>query len=147
WTCAAVSCATTARQCSKPARSTMTAAMRTMGSASEARSRPAKTCAMSQPKSPSRATPKPIAARPMSVAHRMRRRTPLVKIQRRGSKCILSLRDRATVIGIAGGAEKCAWIIGALGFDAALDYKAGPLPKALKAAAPDGIDVYFDNVG
>jgi len=51
------------------------------------------------------------------------------------------------VIGIAGGAEKCAWLIGALGFDAAVDYKAGPLPKALKAAAPDGIDVYFDNVG
>ena len=51
------------------------------------------------------------------------------------------------VVGIAGGAEKCAWLTGALGFDAAVDYKAGPLPKALKAAAPDGIDVYFDNVG
>ena len=51
------------------------------------------------------------------------------------------------VIGIVGGAEKCAWITGALGFDAAVDYKAGALPKALKAAAPDGIDVYFDNVG
>ncbi|MFN0186607.1 MAG: NADP-dependent oxidoreductase [Aquabacterium sp.] len=51
------------------------------------------------------------------------------------------------VIGIAGGAAKCAWLQSELGFDAALDYKAGNLPAALKAAAPDGIDVYFDNVG
>ena len=51
------------------------------------------------------------------------------------------------VVGIAGGAEKCAWLTGALGFDAAVDYKAGPLPKRLKEAAPGGIDVYFDNVG
>lgn len=50
-------------------------------------------------------------------------------------------------VGIAGGAEKCAWLTGELGFDAAVDYKAGPLFKSLKAAAPDGIDVYFDNVG
>ncbi len=51
------------------------------------------------------------------------------------------------VVGIAGGAEKCAWLTGALGFDAAVDYKAGPLPKRLKEAAPGGINVYFDNVG
>ena len=51
------------------------------------------------------------------------------------------------VVGIAGGPEKCAWLTGALGFDAAVDYKAGNLFKALKAAAPQGIDVYFDNVG
>jgi NADPH-dependent curcumin reductase CurA len=51
------------------------------------------------------------------------------------------------VVGIAGGAEKCAWLTDALGFDAAVDYKAGPLPKRLKEAAPQGIDVYFDNVG
>jgi NADPH-dependent curcumin reductase CurA len=51
------------------------------------------------------------------------------------------------VVGIAGGTEKCAWLTDALGFDAAVDYKAGPLPKRLKEAAPDGIDVYFDNVG
>ncbi|HXZ00710.1 MAG TPA: NADP-dependent oxidoreductase [Stellaceae bacterium] len=50
-------------------------------------------------------------------------------------------------VGIAGGAAKCAWLTAALGFDAAVDYKAGALFKALKAAAPDGIDVYFDNVG
>jgi hypothetical protein len=51
-----------------------------------------------------------------------------------------------TVIGSAGGEEKCAFVR-ELGADAALDYKAGPLVKALAAAAPKGIDVYFDNVG
>jgi len=51
------------------------------------------------------------------------------------------------VVGIAGGKAKCDWLVGALGFDAAVDYKAGPLFKALKEAAPKGIDVYFDNVG
>ena len=51
------------------------------------------------------------------------------------------------VVGIAGGAAKCAWLMETLGFDAAVDYKAGNLNAALKAAAPDGIDVYFDNVG
>jgi NADPH-dependent curcumin reductase CurA len=51
------------------------------------------------------------------------------------------------VIGIAGGAAKCAWLKSELGFDQALDYKAGGLPAALKEAAPKGIDVYFDNVG
>jgi NADPH-dependent curcumin reductase CurA len=51
------------------------------------------------------------------------------------------------VVGIAGGKEKCDWLVRDLGFDAAVDYKAGPVFKALKAAAPKGIDVYFDNVG
>jgi NADPH-dependent curcumin reductase CurA len=51
------------------------------------------------------------------------------------------------VVGIAGGEDKCQWLVRELGFDAAVDYKAGPLFKALKAAAPSGIDVYFDNVG
>lgn len=51
------------------------------------------------------------------------------------------------VVGIAGGAEKCAWIVDELGFDAAIDYKAGNVFKDLKAACPDGVDVYFDNVG
>lgn len=51
------------------------------------------------------------------------------------------------VVGIAGGADKCAWLTSELGFDAAVDYKDGAVFKALKAAAPDGIDVYFDNVG
>ena len=51
------------------------------------------------------------------------------------------------VIGIAGGPEKCRWLTEHLGFDAAVDYKDGGLFKALRAAAPKGIDVYFDNVG
>jgi NADPH-dependent curcumin reductase CurA len=51
------------------------------------------------------------------------------------------------VIGIAGGAEKCAWLVRELGFDEAVDYKGGALFKTLKATAPNGIDVYFDNVG
>jgi len=51
-----------------------------------------------------------------------------------------------TVIGSAGGADKCAFVR-SLGADAVIDYRAGPLVKALAAAAPNGIDVYFDNVG
>ncbi|MFZ5733149.1 MAG: NADP-dependent oxidoreductase [Pseudomonadota bacterium] len=51
------------------------------------------------------------------------------------------------VVGIAGGAEKCKWLTSELGFDAAVDYKNTALFKELKAAAPNGIDVYFDNVG
>jgi NADPH-dependent curcumin reductase CurA len=51
------------------------------------------------------------------------------------------------VIGIAGGQAKCDWLVKTLGFDAAIDYKAGGLSRALKEAAPEGIDVYFDNVG
>ncbi|WP_118857688.1 NADP-dependent oxidoreductase [Sphingomonas mesophila] len=51
-----------------------------------------------------------------------------------------------TVIGSAGGADKCAFVT-ELGADAVIDYKAGSLVKQLAAAAPDGIDVYFDNVG
>ena len=51
------------------------------------------------------------------------------------------------VVGIAGGGQKCDWLVRELGFDAAVDYKAGNLFKELKAAAPKGIDVYFDNVG
>ena len=51
------------------------------------------------------------------------------------------------VVGIAGGKQKCDWLVSELGFDAAVDYKDGALFKALRAAAPNGIDVYFDNVG
>ncbi len=53
----------------------------------------------------------------------------------------------ARAVGIAGGAEKCAWLTDTLGFDAAVDYKAGNLFRDLKEACPDGVDVYFDNVG
>ena len=50
-------------------------------------------------------------------------------------------------VGIAGGPAKCAYVTDELGFDACLDYKAPGLPEALAAACPDGIDVYFENVG
>jgi NADPH-dependent curcumin reductase CurA len=50
-------------------------------------------------------------------------------------------------IGIAGGEEKCRWLVEDLGFDAAIDYKAANLREQLKAQAPNGIDVFFDNVG
>lgn len=51
------------------------------------------------------------------------------------------------VVGIAGGAEKCGWVVDHLGFDACVDYKESGLFKSLRAACPCGIDVYFDNVG
>jgi hypothetical protein len=49
-------------------------------------------------------------------------------------------------VGIAGGADKCRYL-GELGFDAAIDYKAGDVKAALREHCPNGIDVYFDNVG
>jgi NADPH-dependent curcumin reductase len=49
-------------------------------------------------------------------------------------------------VGIAGGAEKCAWLVDELGFDAAVDYKADDFRNALREAAPK-VDVFFDNVG
>ncbi|MBU2099399.1 MAG: NADP-dependent oxidoreductase [Gammaproteobacteria bacterium] len=56
---------------------------------------------------------------------------------------ILGLR----VIGIAGGADKCRFVKDELGFDECIDYKTGNLSEKLKAACPDGIDIYFENVG
>lgn len=50
-------------------------------------------------------------------------------------------------VGIAGGAKKCAFIIDELGFDAAIDYKNEPLSDGLARTCPDGIDIFFDNVG
>ena len=52
-----------------------------------------------------------------------------------------------TVIGIAGGQEKCHYIKNELGFDEAIDYKSENIYSALKKKCPKGIDVYFDNVG
>jgi NADPH-dependent curcumin reductase len=51
------------------------------------------------------------------------------------------------VVGIAGGAEKCAWAVEQLGFDACVDHRAPALNELLAAACPKGIDVYFENVG
>ena len=50
-------------------------------------------------------------------------------------------------IGIAGGEDKCRWLVEEVGFDAAIDYKSADLRAELKAHAPDGVDVFFDNVG
>jgi NADPH-dependent curcumin reductase CurA len=50
-------------------------------------------------------------------------------------------------VGIAGGPDKCRYVTQELGFDACVDYKGGNLAADLKAAAPNGIDVYFENVG
>lgn len=52
-----------------------------------------------------------------------------------------------TTIGIAGGTEKCAWLTQEAGYDYAIDYKAGPIRNQLKALAPGGANVIFDNVG
>jgi len=51
------------------------------------------------------------------------------------------------VVGIAGGPEKCAWITDELGFDAWIDYKSEDVAARLRETCPDGIDVFFDNVG
>lgn len=51
------------------------------------------------------------------------------------------------VVGIAGGSEKCRYLEEELGFDMALDHRAADLAKRLAAACPDGIDIYFENVG
>ncbi len=53
----------------------------------------------------------------------------------------------ARVVGIAGGAEKCAYVSGELGFDVAIDHRAKDFTAQLALACPDGIDVYFENVG
>lgn len=53
----------------------------------------------------------------------------------------------ATVIGIAGGPDKCAWLTDELGFDAAIDYKNENVTRRLREIATSGIDVFFDNVG
>lgn len=50
-------------------------------------------------------------------------------------------------VGIAGGPDKCAYVTDEIGFDACVDYKADNLKDALKSACPNGIDIYFENVG
>jgi NADPH-dependent curcumin reductase CurA len=53
----------------------------------------------------------------------------------------------ARAVGIAGGPEKCRYVVEELGFDACIDHRGGDLAGQLKAACPTGIDVYFENVG
>jgi NADPH-dependent curcumin reductase CurA len=52
-----------------------------------------------------------------------------------------------TVVGIAGSAEKCAWLVDDLGFDHAIDYRTEDVAARIRATCPSGIDIYFDNVG
>jgi NADPH-dependent curcumin reductase len=59
----------------------------------------------------------------------------------------LAKRWGCRVIGIAGGSEKCEWLTGELGFDAAIDYKGEDVSKRLSKLCPRGLDVFFDNVG
>lgn len=61
--------------------------------------------------------------------------------------CQIAKIKGCRVVGIAGGEEKTQYLKETLGLDAVIDYKAGPITSALKATAPQGIDVYFDNVG
>jgi hypothetical protein len=56
-------------------------------------------------------------------------------------------RGASKVVGIAGGAEKCAEVVERYGFDACLDYREAHLRERLRAACPGGVDLYFDNVG
>ncbi|PKW17177.1 NADP-dependent oxidoreductase [Saccharopolyspora spinosa] len=60
---------------------------------------------------------------------------------------IAKQRGASRVIGSAGSAEKVRYLLDEVGFDAAFNYHDGPVAEQLKAAAPDGIDIYFDNVG
>jgi NADPH-dependent curcumin reductase CurA len=60
---------------------------------------------------------------------------------------VAKLRGASKVIGSAGSAEKVKYLVEELGFDTAFNYKDGPVAEQLAEAAPDGIDVYFDNVG
>jgi hypothetical protein len=59
----------------------------------------------------------------------------------------LAKRDGARVVGIAGGADKCRYVEGELGFDACIDHRSADLGGALDRACPNGIDVYWENVG
>jgi NADPH-dependent curcumin reductase CurA len=52
-----------------------------------------------------------------------------------------------TVVGIAGSPEKCAWLLGTAGFDHAINYRTENIAARLREACPDGIDLYWDNVG
>ena len=60
---------------------------------------------------------------------------------------IAKIKDAGKVVGIAGTDEKCAWLVDELGFDAAVNYKTEDVAARLRELCPDGIDVYFDNVG
>ncbi len=57
------------------------------------------------------------------------------------------IEGAGTIVGIAGSADKCAWLIDELGFDHAIDYRTENVPARIRETCPKGIDVFFDNVG
>ena len=60
---------------------------------------------------------------------------------------IAKIKGADPVVGIAGTPEKCAWIVDELGFDAAVNYRSDDVADSLRRLCPDGIDLYYDNVG
>jgi len=60
---------------------------------------------------------------------------------------IARLRGASKVVGLAGSEAKCRWLVDELGFDAAVDYRREPVGRRLHELCPQGIDLYFDNVG
>ena len=60
---------------------------------------------------------------------------------------IARIQGAAKVVGIAGTAEKCAWIVDELGLDAAVNYRSDDVAASLRKSCPEGIDLYYDNVG
>lgn len=60
---------------------------------------------------------------------------------------IAKIKGAARVVGIAGGETKCKWLTDEAGFDAAIDYKSESVPERLRTECPDGINIFFDNVG
>ena len=57
------------------------------------------------------------------------------------------IEGAGTIVGIAGSADKCAWLVDGLGFDHAIDYRTEDVPARIRETCPKGIDVFFDNVG
>ncbi len=66
---------------------------------------------------------------------------------RQGRSSAKSQDRGCRVVGIAGSDEKCSWLTDELGFDAAINYRSENVAAKLRETCPDGIDVYFDNVG
>jgi NADPH-dependent curcumin reductase CurA len=60
---------------------------------------------------------------------------------------IARIKGASTVVGTAGTPAKCKWVVDELGFDACINYRSEPIGERLQELIPDGIDVYFDNVG
>jgi hypothetical protein len=60
---------------------------------------------------------------------------------------IARIKGASKVVGIAGGEAKCRWLTDELGLDAAIDYKSEDVGKRMKQECPDGVDIFFDNVG